>query len=77
MPAVTSSISALRMEAFAFSGQQQRNNGPDVLRMVLLTVGAAAAAASLGLIGYVIRKRVGYWPHRPQPQEGVPTDEHH
>jgi hypothetical protein len=77
MPAVTSSISALRMEAFAVSGQQQRNNGPDVLRMVLLTVGAAAAAAFLGLIGYVIRKRVGYWPHRPQPQEGVPTDEHH
>jgi hypothetical protein len=77
VPARTSLISAPRMEAFAFSDQQQRNNGPDVLLMVLLTVGAAAAAAFLGLIGYVIRKRIGFWPHRPQPQEGAAAEEHH
>ena len=77
MPARTSSIPAPHMEAFAFGAQQQRNNGPDVLLMVLLTVGAAAAAAFLGLVGYVIRKRVGFWPHRPQPQEGVGSEDHH
>jgi len=77
VPARLLLMSAPRMEAFAFSAQQQRNNGPDVLRMVLLTMGAAAGAAFLGLIGYVIRKRIGYWPHRPEPQEGAPVDEHH
>ena len=77
MPTRTSSISAPRMEAFAFSGQQQRNNGPDVLLMVLLTLGVAAAAAFLSLIGYLIRKRVGFWPHRPQPQEGAGSEDHH
>ena len=65
------------MEGFAFGGQQQRNNGPDVLLMVLLTLGAAAAAAFLSLIGYVVRKRVGFWPHRPQPQEGAGSEDHH
>jgi len=77
MPSRTSSIVAPHIEAFASGAQQQRNNGPDVLLMVLLTLGAAAGAAFLGLIGYMIRERIGYWPHRPQPQEGAATEEHH
>src|SRR3989442_1454572 len=40
------------------------HNAPDVALMALLTIGAAGAAAVLGLIGYVIRNRVGFWPHR-------------
>ena len=73
----SSSIEGSPAEASAFSVQQQRNNGPDVLLMVLLTLGAAAGAAFLGLIGYVIRKRVGYWPHRPQMQEDAAAEERH
>ncbi len=50
---------------------------PDVLLMALLTTGAAAGAAVLGLIGYVIRNRIGFWLHRPPPREGGPPKEHH
>jgi len=50
---------------------------PDVLLMALLTVGAAGGAASLGMIGYLIRNRVGFWPHRPPPRDGGPSGEHH
>jgi len=45
--------------------------------MALLTTGAAAGAAVLGLIGYVIRNRIGFWLHRPPPREGGPPKEHH
>ena len=49
---------------------------PDVLLMALLTVGAAGGAAVLAMIGYVVRNRVGFWPHRPPPRDGSPSDEH-
>lgn len=47
----------------------------DILRLALLTVGAAGAAAVLALIGYLIRKRIGYEPHAPR--EGEQPPEHH
>lgn len=49
---------------------------PDVLLMALATVGVAGAGAVLGLIGYVIRNRVGFWLHRPPPREGSAGEEH-
>ena len=50
---------------------------PDVLLMALLTVGAAGGAAVLAMIGYLIRNRVGFWPHRPPQRDGSPSEEHH
>jgi hypothetical protein len=44
--------------------------------MALLTVGVAAGAGVLALIGYAIRNRVGFWPHRPPPREGGAPEEH-
>lgn len=59
-------------------GESEEEDGGtdvDILRLALLTVGAAGAAAVLALIGYVVRKRIGYEPHAPQEGEGPP--EHH
>jgi hypothetical protein len=47
----------------------------DILRLALLTNGAAGAAGVIALIGYVIRKRIKYEPHAPREGEGPP--EHH
>lgn len=47
----------------------------DILRLALLTIGAAGVAAVLALIGFVIRRRIGYEPHAPH--EGEETPEHH
>jgi len=70
------SISPPRSEAIAVS-MQQRDNTRDVLLKALLTVGGAAAAAFLGLVGYVIRRRLGFWLHRPQTPEDHAAEEHH
>jgi hypothetical protein len=43
------------------------SNGPDILKYSLLTIGAAGAAGVILLIGYLIRRRVGYDPHREKP----------
>ena len=47
----------------------------DILRLALLTIGAAGAAGVIALIGYLIRKRIGYDPHAPHDGEEPP--EHH
>lgn len=47
----------------------------DILRLALLTIGAAGAAGVIALIGYVIRKRIRYEPHAPH--EGEEPPEHH
>jgi hypothetical protein len=54
---------------------EEDGGGPDILQLALLTIGAAGAAAMLALIGYVIRKRIGYEPHAPKPGEEPP--DHH
>ena len=50
--------------------------GPDILELALLTIAAAAGAAVIGLVGYLIRRRIGYFPHRPPPRDGS-EQEHH
>ncbi len=49
---------------------------PDVLLLSLLTIGAAAGAAFVGLIGYLFRRKIGFWPHRPPPDGGAGSDRH-
>jgi hypothetical protein len=41
------------------------DDGPDILLLALLTTGAAGAAALIALIGYFVRRAVGFDPHRP------------
>jgi hypothetical protein len=57
--------------------QQQDDDGPDRTELVLWTLAASGAAAVLASIGYVIRKRVGFWPHRPPPRDGSQPEDHH
>lgn len=47
----------------------------DILLLALLTIGAAGGAAVLALLGYLIRRRIGYEPHAPH--EGEEPPEHH
>lgn len=54
--------------------EEDNGNGPDILKLALITVGIAGGAALLALIGYVVRRRVGYEPHKPKSGDG---DGHH
>jgi hypothetical protein len=56
--------------------EDEMENGPDILPLALLTIGAAGIAAVVLLIGYLVRRAIGYDPHRPGP-EGPAADEHH
>jgi len=46
------------------------SSGPDILKLALLTIGAAGAAAVLLLIGFGIRRAVGFDWHKPGPGGG-------
>lgn len=56
------------------TGLSEDDDGPDILLLALLTIGAAGIAAVIGLIGYAIRRRIGFSPHSP-PEGG--GDDHH
>jgi hypothetical protein len=49
---------------------------PDVLLLALLTIGAAGGAALIALVGYFVRRAIGYEPHRPMG-EGDGHGNHH
>jgi hypothetical protein len=55
------------------------DDGPDVALLAALTIGAAGAAAAVALIGYLVRRRIGFWLHRPPEPTGEepPPEEHH
>jgi hypothetical protein len=57
------------------SGSDNGGSNPDILLLALLTVALAGGAGLIAIIGYVIRKRVGYEPHAPH--EGEEPPEHH
>jgi hypothetical protein len=46
------------------------DDDPDILPLALLTIGAAGAVALIALIGYLVRRGVGYDPHRPNGNGG-------
>ena len=54
---------------------EREESDVDILRLALLTIGAAGAAGVIALIGYVIRKRIRYEPHAPH--EGEEPPEYH
>lgn len=51
------------------TGVDEDGGDPDVLLLALLTIGAAGVAAVVALIGYAIRRRIGFSPHSP-PDDG-------
>ncbi len=59
------------------NGTKLDGGGPDVLLLALLTVGASGGAAAIGLVGYAIRNRIGFWPHRPPQRDEDAGQEHH
>jgi len=58
------------------TAEPEEGDGPDVLLLALLTTGAAAAAGTVAIVGYLIRQRIGFSPHRP-PEGGDREDPHH
>ncbi|MFQ5471613.1 MAG: hypothetical protein ACE5FA_01840 [Dehalococcoidia bacterium] len=58
------------------AGALDADGDVDILKLALLTVGAAGGAAVIVLIGYLLRKRVGFWLHRPPEDDGSADDEH-
>jgi hypothetical protein len=58
--------------------EPDEDDGPDVALLAVLTIGAAGIAAALAVVGYLIRRRVGFWLHRPpEPTGDEPPEEHH
>jgi len=57
-------------------GDLDEGSDVDVLRLALLTVGAAGGAGVLLLIGFLIRRRVGFWLHRPPDDDESSDDQH-
>ncbi len=41
------------------------DDGPDILLMALITIAIAGGAAVLFTLGYLLRRRIGFEPHRP------------
>ena len=41
------------------------DDGPDILLMALVTIAIAGGAAVLFTLGYLLRRRIGFEPHRP------------
>jgi hypothetical protein len=56
-------------------GVDEDDDDPDVLLLSLLTIGAAGGAAVIALLGYVFRRRIGFWPHKPSDE--APGGDHH
>lgn len=44
---------------------EEGDDDPDIDKYAYLTIGAAAAAAVIATVGYLIRRRIGYDPHKP------------
>ena len=57
--------------------EPEEGDGPDVLLLALLTTGAAGAAGVVAGIGYLVRRRVGFWLHRPPDRDGGGDAPHH
>lgn len=57
-------------------GATDDDDEPDILVLALLTIGAAGGAALIALIGYFVRRAVGYEPHKPSG-DGAGHGEHH
>lgn len=49
----------------------------DISRLALLTIGAAGGAGLIALVGFLIRRRAGFWLHRPPERDGGDHEDPH
>ena len=56
-------------------GEDKDDGGPDILMIALLTTAVAGAAAAVGTLGYLFRRKIGFDLHRPP--EGGEEDRGH
>lgn len=61
----------------ALAAQEERGDGPDVLPLALVTMGAILAAAAIGLALHLLRLRIGFWLHRPPESNPEEHEEDH
>jgi len=47
------------------TGDADDDDGPDILLLALITIASVGGAAVLFTLGYFLRRRIGYEPHRP------------
>jgi methionine-rich copper-binding protein CopC len=47
------------------TGDAGDDDGPDILFLALITIASVGGAAVLFTLGYFLRRRIGYEPHRP------------
>ncbi len=52
------------------TGDADDDDGPDILLLALITIASVGGAAVLFTLGYLLRRRIGYEPHRPPEDEG-------
>jgi methionine-rich copper-binding protein CopC len=57
------------------TGDGDDDDGPDILLLALITIAAVGGAAVLFTLGYLLRRRIGYEPHRP-PEGGDEGEGH-
>jgi methionine-rich copper-binding protein CopC len=58
------------------SDSEDDGNGPDILLTALVTIASVGGAAILLTLGYLLRRRVGFEPHRPPPSDEDEGEEH-
>ncbi len=56
---------------------EDSGDGPDILPLALLTIGGAGGLALLALIGYLVRRKVGFELHAPTGESGGEHGDHH
>jgi methionine-rich copper-binding protein CopC len=57
-------------EGGAETGDNGNGGGPDILFLALITIASVGGAAVLFTMGYLLRRRIRYEPHRPPEDEG-------
>jgi methionine-rich copper-binding protein CopC len=74
-PAETPLVGTPSPAADTETGDADDDDGPDILLLALITIAAVGGAAVLFTLGYFLRKRIGYEPHRP-PEGGEEGEGH-
>lgn len=58
-------------------GGEDDDDGPDILLIALITIGAVGGAAALATGGYLLRRRIGFEPHRPSDDDAAGGGDQH
>ena len=58
------------------AGSGADGDGPDILLTALVTTASVGGAAVLLTLGYLLRRRIGFEPHRPPPSDEDEGGEH-